>query len=200
MKKMLDNIYLCCYNSTQNQKHTPTGGDVILDVMGITSNLLLYILLSIAVVQDFRQTKISNRLILSGIFIGFLLTLFGRGADHIAWILLGIILPVIFLYIFYLMGVLGAGDIKLFSMLGTFLNLKQLLASVLLACIFGAIISFIKLCQKRQLFAGIARGIAYFYEIYQGGRYAYSYKNQDNIIHFSVAILLGVMAMQIIGV
>ena len=166
--------------------------------MSITSNLVLYILLSIAVVQDFRQTKISNRLILSGMFIGFLLSLFGRGADHFIQILLGIILPVIFLYIFYLMGVLGAGDIKLFSMLGIFLNLKQLFTSVLLAFIFGAIMSFIKLCLKRDLFTGIARGIAYFYQIYLGGRYAYSYKTKDNIIHFSIAIFLGVVAMQIL--
>lgn len=168
--------------------------------MRVTSNLILYVLLFAAVVQDFRHTKISNRLILFGIITGSLLKIFGRGAGHVAWILLGITLPVVFLYIFYLLGILGAGDIKLFSMIGTFISLRQLMWSILLAFIIGAIISFIKLCLKRQFFAGIARGIAYFCEISQGGRYAYPHKTDENIIHFSVAILLGVAAIQIYGI
>ena len=55
------------------------------------------------------------------------------------------------------MHALGAGDIKLFSMIGAFISTEQLLQIMLLAFVVGAVIGVLKLVYRR-LFTGYVCG------------------------------------------
>lgn len=85
---------------------------------------MLYILLTVAAIGDFKNYRISNRLVLTGLGCAFLFRLVGGKVASIIWFLPDIVFPVVILYFLYLSGILGAGDIKLFSVVCAFTNLR----------------------------------------------------------------------------
>ena len=106
-------------------------------------NLTLLTHLTLAVVMDFGNGRISNRLIVSGLIWGLAFSLC----------------------------ILGAGDIKLFSIAGGFLTLTQLCYLIPVAFVVGAVIGAGKIVYKKVT-VGYAIGTKTF-------------------MHFSTAILIG---------
>lgn len=103
-------------------------------------NLTLLTFLSIAVVTDVMSARISNRLILSGLFFGFVLRFLGQGSTGILIFLINISIPVILLYLLFQLHALGAGDIKLFSVIGAYVSTKELLEIMVVSFFAGAVI------------------------------------------------------------
>ena len=112
--------------------------------------LIMYTLILIATVMDVKTGRISNRLILTGWILGFLrmCVCYGIGGFK-AW-LFQISFPIIVLYLLFLVGALGAGDIKLFSLIGGFVNLRELATCVIAAFVIGAIWSIVWLLLKKD--------------------------------------------------
>lgn len=124
-----------------------------------------------AVVEDFRETKISNRLIVSGLIWGLAYQITGSGFAGIVHFLMNISIPVILLFLVYQMRALGAGDIKLFSVASGFLTIRQSLYLILAALFTAAVIGAGKLVY-RICFKG------------------HQWKSRTSI-HFSAFILIG---------
>ena len=138
--------------------------------------LTAYVLVLMAVCMDLKHMRISNRLILMGLGIALILRCLCEG---IQGVLTGVILisfPVIVLYLLFLIGALGAGDIKLFSMIGGFVNFKVLLWCMLYAFIFAAVFSLGKV----------------IYHLVRERRFGL------HKIPFSVAILAGLVAAHVV--
>lgn len=131
---------------------------------------ILYGFVIAAVIMDLRSGKISNRLILIGIGVALIRRLLQEGGVGLLTGALQISFPVIILYLFFLLGALGAGDIKLFSLVGGFVNFRELVACIIVAFILGAIWSFVKLLLK----------------------------GPGSTIHFSVVILAGLFIATIV--
>lgn len=85
-----------------------------MNAMQSASELTLYTVVVVAVIQDLQSMKISNRLILTGLVLSLVFGILLGRTSQILYILWNIFFPVIVLYFLYLLGVLGAGDIKLF--------------------------------------------------------------------------------------
>ena len=134
--------------------------------MQTASMLTLYMILFTAVIQDFMCMKISNRLILMGLFCSIAFGISIGGVPQIIYILWNISFPVIILYLLYVLGILGAGDIKLFSVIAGFLTLKTWWVCVEAAFLVGAAMGLFKLLFK-------------------------NYVKDAHTIHFSVPILAG---------
>ena len=132
--------------------------------------LILLLLLLIAVYTDMTKTIISNRLIVVGLILGLLFRIFGEGKADILIYIVNISIPVILLYLLFYLRALGAGDIKLFSMIGAFITTKQLLEVMSMAFVIGGIIGAVKLVYIR-FFSGYVSG-------------------QLTQIHFSPAVLI----------
>lgn len=124
-----------------------------------------------AVVTDFREMRISNRLIASGLIWGLAFRVMGEGSAGIVHFLVNISIPVILLFLLFQMRALGAGDIKLFSVAGGFLTTRQLLYVMLAAFFSAAVIGIGKL-----LYLKVTTG---------------RFGNRRTIIHFSTSILIG---------
>lgn len=134
----------------------------------MTLALLAYLI--VAVVTDFRETRISNRLIASGLIVGLALRVVGEGSVGIVHFLVNISIPVILLFLLFQMRALGAGDIKLFSVAGGFLTIRQLIYMMLASLFIAAAIGVGKLLYLKMT----------------TGRFG----NGRTLIHFSLAILI----------
>lgn len=126
---------------------------------------------------------------LIGILTGLSASIYVKGVmEGIKCSVIGVIVPVVILFILFLLRFLGAGDIKLFSAVGAFTGIS-ILKIILYAFISGGVISI----------------------IYIIGNYILSFANRNNIsevklkeetgtgglhkrrIHFSLAVLVGVI-------
>lgn len=110
--------------------------------------LILLGCLSYAVYTDMTRTRISNRLIVSGLLGGFFFRIWSEGSMGVFVYAVNIFIPVIFLYLLFQMHALGAGDIKLFSMLGAFISTEQLLRLMGLAFCIGALLGIFKIIYQ----------------------------------------------------
>ena len=117
--------------------------------------LVCYGIILTAIVYDLRFRKIPNRLILIGLGTGMFRRVYLEGGTGVLTGLISFLLPILFLYFFFLLGALGAGDIKLFSIVAIFLNAKQILWCGLWMFVIGGIWSFLcvihnLLCRNRE--------------------------------------------------
>ena len=115
--------------------------------------ILLLGCLVMAAVQDIRSGKVSNRLIVAGLMIGSFFQIRNYQICGMYYFLRNVSIPVILLYLLFQMRVLGAGDIKLFSMIGSFLTMQELLkcmAYSFLAAGAGAVLFLAADKRRRQ--------------------------------------------------
>lgn len=113
----------------------------------------LLVLLMMAAVSDWRFYRIPNWLTFGGMLFALVYGSFAArtpaaGATHALGGLatgFAIMLP------FYVLGIMGAGDVKLMAMVGAFLGPQQTLVAILLTCIAGGIAAIVVAIHRRRL-------------------------------------------------
>ncbi|MCD7709404.1 MAG: prepilin peptidase, partial [Clostridiales bacterium] len=120
------------------------------------------------------------------------------GASRILPILGNIIFPVIVLYLLYLVGAVGAGDIKLFSVIGAFTNFRTLTGCMLSAFVIGGVLAALRMILNRNFISSMKGALYYIGDLLRGQRVSYKgRRRQENLMHFSVAILGGLLAVRL---
>ena len=124
----------------------------------------------IAALTDIRKGRVSNRLICAGLAGAFAARtaaiccmwlagsgdpgysggLAGRVFQELASFTGGVLLPLLFPGILFVTGMMGAGDIKLLSLIGAFLGSRAVLRTVILSFCFGAVQSAFLLVKRRN--------------------------------------------------
>ena len=144
--------------------------------------------------MDLQTNKISNRLIMSGLFLGCIRNLAGYGWMGSIYFLIRISFPVLVFYLLFLMHALGAGDIKLFSVICSCIGLRNLTRVVLFSFLAGAVCSILVLIRNKNLFYRMV----YFSDYVRTAlftksiaKYDYKSDGKQNFIHFSVSIFVG---------
>ncbi|MEO5589057.1 MAG: prepilin peptidase [Gemmatimonadaceae bacterium] len=112
--------------------------------MAVLAGIVYSIILVVAAIGDLRTRRIPNRLVLLLAMLGVLYSLIrapvlmglaqaggGIGAGLLCW------LP------FYMLGWLGAGDVKLFAAAGAWLGPGRAVEGAIVAALFGAVLSLI---------------------------------------------------------
>lgn len=115
--------------------------------------IIIFVLLGLAVKQDVKNFRVSNKLNLAGCLIGIFHSLLFYGIGGLWHSLLGIIIPFVMLFPLFVFGLLGAGDIKLLSAIGSFLSKKIIVVIVLCFCVaavFGVVIILKKILTKQH--------------------------------------------------
>lgn len=164
-----------------------------MDVRWIVSQSLAIGFICIAVVMDVHRKKISNRLILLGLAVAFLFRMIADGSLGIIPYLINITVPVLMFFLFFLFGAIGAGDIKLFSLIGGFISFQQLGMCITASLIAGAVLSLIHLLRYKHIKARLLEGILYIQTVVLGEYKVYEIDRKDDsrVIHFSIAIFMG---------
>lgn len=155
---------------------------------------VLLVLLFLAAVSDIRTSQISNRLILAGLSIGFFFRLWEEGPIGIFTFFIHVTVPIIVLFILFLMRVLGAGDIKLFSVISGICSFREWIVCMAAAFLIGAILAAVRMIYLKNLNLRILCLGIYIRTILTERSffpYPFGAKEQENTIHFSIAILIG---------
>lgn len=171
----------------------------------------LIFLILFGVYRDLKSYKISNLIIAIGIPAGFAFQIYECGRQGIISGLFGSFLPILLLFILFLFKVLGAGDIKLFSVVGSFYGASFVFYTIILAFLLGGLMSIIHLIKSKQVIYRL-QILAEYIQTYRSQVNCLDEKGKKQIvipyydiqrdgyggtIHFSVAIL-GALIIQIL--
>jgi len=114
---------------------------------GIFSSMtvVLIVILCLAALSDLMLRVIPNWLIFIGLMIGLVMSASSAGFLGLGIMSVGISSGFLLFLPIYIVGLLGAGDVKLVALVGGFLGLHQLLIASLLIFLAGGVISLITL-------------------------------------------------------
>lgn len=159
--------------------------------------MLLFILLGMAAVEDLRHGKVSNRRIAAGLAVGCLFQILQHGVFGIYYFLWNISVPVILFFLLFQMRVLGAGDIKLFSMTGSILTIRELCSCMIYSFLFTGAAAVLILAADPKRGERLKHSIQYLLLSLQKGEitaYRPPEGRRKEPFAFSVAILFGTAA------
>lgn len=151
--------------------------------------------------MDFWHDRIDNGWVLFGILLGlsFRIGEYGwQGAyDAAASMLLSFCL----FYPIYKIGGLGAGDVKLLIMTGSFLSVHQLLYAAVIALAIGAVFSIGKMISEENFKERMQYLTAYLLDVLRTGQWKLYGANlrqdylkyKSNKIHFALPICISVL-------
>jgi prepilin peptidase CpaA len=105
----------------------------------------------IAVWFDYRERRIPNYLVFTGMIAGLVIGMVSGGVKGLAWSVLGLLAGIGILFVPFAMGGIGAGDVKLLGAIGAILGAKGALFSMLYGAIAGGLISVIILARHGRL-------------------------------------------------
>ncbi len=148
--------------------------------------------LIVAAWTDVRTGRISNRLIGLGLLVGCIHNCYEYGWPGVFYFFIQISFPVLVFYLLFLMRALGAGDIKLFSIICSCIGLRGFIKVAVYSFLIGAVFSFLTLLRNKNLHARLAYFSAYVKTALHTKcipKYDYTSDGKENFIHFSVAIL-----------
>ena len=162
---------------------------------------LLAALLVLAAVWDLWKKKIPNRLILIGFVLGLVRFLFGQESESFLGYLPGIIIPTLICFPLFLTGTLGAGDIKLFSLIGCFLPISEAFNCIILSFFLAGVASLLILLKNKTLFHRMEYAGKYLLDCLHSGTLKSYYPEgdegekmkKDNSISFAVPILISTL-------
>lgn len=161
----------------------------------------LLLLLLVAVLMDFLYDKIFNGWIVLGILIGLFFRISENGwlaaYDAVATMFLSFCL----LYPIYKIGALGAGDVKLFLMTGSFTVVEWQLQMMGISFAVGALFSIGKMISEENFKERMQYLFSYLFDVLctrqwklYGENLRQDYqKYKSNKIHFALPICISVM-------
>lgn len=155
----------------------------------------MLLLLLLSALADLKTDRIPNGFILLGIACGILGSILsGRG---LSGILASVVLAFLLMYPLYMTGALGAGDVKLFILIGSFQNTEEMMAVLAGSFVIGAGFSLVKLAVEQNGRERLYYLASYLQDVrltghwkIYGGDLKQDYHTYcKNKIHFAVPIL-----------
>ena len=124
---------------------------------------VLIVALVLAAWSDVKTNRIPNGLVFSGAALALLYSALTptRGVD-LPWSLLGLTAGLLLLLPFYLMRVLGAGDVKLMAMTGAFVGVPNIFAVALASFLAGGVLSVVVAQRQGMLRRALSNAVLIF--------------------------------------
>jgi prepilin peptidase CpaA len=116
-------------------------------------NLQMAIALAVgtaASVTDLRSRNIPNWIPITALVAGFAYHLYGEGWSGAGTAALGAVSGFAVFLIFYLLGGMGGGDIKLMAGFGSLLGASSLFTAAFFTAIFGALVAAVAVLRRRR--------------------------------------------------
>jgi prepilin peptidase CpaA len=117
-------------------------------------NYFLITLLALCAASDVRSNKIFNIVTVPFAITAVALHTFNNGLDGLLFSTAGMATGIALLVIPYIMGGMGAGDVKLMGAVGSFLGAKSTLCAFFFIALAGGIYSLSLILIRRDVFKG----------------------------------------------
>lgn len=148
----------------------------------------------LSLISDIKTYTVKNIIVFPFIALGLISNYLYLGTEGLFSSLAGMISPIILLFIFFALNMLGAGDIKLFSAIGSIMGLNFVLYSILYSFIAGGIIA-VGILIARKIFKARLKYIHEYLKncflTFSIKPYQESFENKDSVFHFTYAIVFG---------
>ncbi len=112
------------------------------------------LLLIFSIVSDLKTSKIKNIYVLISGFVGISINTYCSGAEGFKLSAAGVVLPIILLWIFFYLNMLGAGDIKLFSAIGALVGWQEGICIMAYSILVAGVVSIVKLAGSGEFVKG----------------------------------------------
>lgn len=157
--------------------------------------LSLLLIVQTAVLCDLDRGRIPNGLILAGLGMGFIFQAVSDGPAGMVLFLGGIFLPVLVFGPLYYFRMIGAGDIKLMSVVGAFLGPAACFSCMLWSVLTGGVLSFALVLRHHNLFSRMFCLADYVREYRQTGVWKPYLEQVDEHAKFcfSIPVLISVL-------
>jgi prepilin peptidase CpaA len=155
-------------------------------------DVLLFIVLIICVITDIKSRKIYNNVILPSLLIAIFLQIMGTGFTGLIESVKGFGIGLGVLLIPYLLGGMGAGDVKLLALIGSIKGTGFVLVTSVYMALFGGIMAIAFLLFQRGVFQKINAIIYSIFSIRYGIKFPIALKNErKTTLPYGVAIAAG---------
>ncbi|WP_019413198.1 prepilin peptidase [Paenisporosarcina sp. TG20] len=158
-------------------------------------NIVLALILIISILTDLRNRKILNIVTLPAIISGFIYHIFTSGLEGFFFSGQGFLLGLGLLFIPFLMGGVGAGDVKLLAAVGAWKGALFIFYTGIYAGIIGGIIALLILLKRRELIFTLKRMLfsVLFWKSANGALLAKDDKQGSISIPYAIPIALGTL-------
>lgn len=113
---------------------------------------ILFCSVGLAIVgYDIKEHRVPNGLVLGGMCLAFVMRFLEMGAEGFGKGIVTMLLPFGLLFPVYVLGMIGAGDIKIFCMFSVLLDWEQVLYMIFYACVLGGIWSLVHMIRNKSL-------------------------------------------------
>lgn len=129
------------------------------DAGHLISLATLGLILTITTFTELRENRIPNWVTLPGLLIGFLVGYFPGGLT-LGESFAGFFVGFGFLYLFYMFGGMGGGDVKLMGAVGALLGYPMVLSALMLTAFIGGIMAVLALVWNRNAWRQISGSLA----------------------------------------
>lgn len=183
-------LHACYRSNIIHATNLKQGGDHY----GTTMRMVMTSLILLAAVRsDMICEKVGNRLIAFGLCAGIGFHICVLHTTGWTDVIAATLLPIMVCWVLFRIRALGAGDIKLFSVIGCLNGTEVVIDTMIGAIVIAAGYAFFYLVKNRQLFAAFS-DLFYYAERILAEKRLRSYRAYATAVrkmHFSPAIVLG---------
>lgn len=119
--------------------------------------VLLWVILLISLYTDLKTRKILNKVILPGVGLAFACNLWEQGITGVLFTLTGLLTGVTLFIIPFIMGGMGAGDVKLMGFIGSVMGTKFAILAGLGTGVAGGVVALVILLKQKKLRSALKR-------------------------------------------
>lgn len=161
---------------------------------------ILLLVLAVVAAMDFLFDRISNWWILLLLVTGLSFAAWKGGLHGFVEALVSAAVPALILYPLFMIGGLGAGDVKLLAVVGGFLPVRKAVFCLAVSFLIGAVFSLLKMAAERSFAERMGYLMSYLCGVFKSGKwelYAQDIKDgrerKRGKIHFALPVLISVM-------
>ncbi len=151
--------------------------------------------------MDFKYDRVFNGWILFGMLLGLGFRIRENGWNAVLEAVFPMMLSFVLLFPVYQIGGMGAGDVKLFIMIGSFVTTERLLYLMLYSFVIGALLSVGKIFLERNFRERMQAFLFYLTDLFRSGQWKVygegllqdSEQYKSNKIHFALPVLIAAM-------
>lgn len=156
--------------------------------------LFILIIVIISVYTDKKYYKVLNKVVYPSMLIGAITSFVLNGFIGFSSSIKSVLLVVLLLFILYIPKFLGAGDIKLFAVIASFIGFKETIFVMLYSFLAGGVIALFLLLLRKNSIARFKKLFLYIKLTFRLGeltQYDNDKKDETGIFRFTYAIFVG---------